>query len=181
MDRRQAIARARRGHQRGFSWLFTAYRGRIFAFVRRTYGLDEARASDALQNTFVRAFNALDQLEDPDRFEPWLLKIARREALRVVTAASGRRETAVEIEVECTRQTQLAEQAELERLRRLIREVAESIEPPEIRETALAYYFGERKTTEALAAELGVPHPTVRKRLHSFRTKLKRRLAEETT
>lgn len=123
MDRRQAIERSRTGDERGFRWLFDTYRGRVFAFVRRTYELDDARAYDALQNTFVRAFNALEQLTDPDRFEPWLVRIARREALRVLSRGPERRDTLIEIEVECTRQTELAEQIEQERLRRIVRQV----------------------------------------------------------
>jgi len=39
-------------------------------------------AQDVLQEAFLQAYNNLGQLADGSRFGPWLLKIARRQALR---------------------------------------------------------------------------------------------------
>lgn len=38
----------------------------------------DAEADDALQETFIRAFQMLDRIEDPDRVRSWLYAIARR-------------------------------------------------------------------------------------------------------
>jgi RNA polymerase sigma-70 factor (ECF subfamily) len=37
----------------------------------------DAEADDALQETFIRAFRKLDNLEDPEQIRPWLYAIAR--------------------------------------------------------------------------------------------------------
>ncbi|MCB9655312.1 MAG: sigma-70 family RNA polymerase sigma factor [Deltaproteobacteria bacterium] len=180
MDRRRAIERARRGDEKGFDWLFHRYRASLFAFIRKTYRLEEAAAADALQNTFIRAFRALGSLEDDDRFEPWMISIARHESLRIIEKRKSDRALPLEADVACERQAQLEQQHDIERLRQLIRDVADSVQPAVIRETAQLYYFSEhRTTTEDLARKLGVPHATVRKRLYAFRAKLKTRLLAE--
>lgn len=43
---------------------------------------DSHLAQDVLQETFLRAYTKLGKLADRSRFGPWVLKIARREALR---------------------------------------------------------------------------------------------------
>ncbi|MBK8010855.1 MAG: sigma-70 family RNA polymerase sigma factor [Deltaproteobacteria bacterium] len=180
MDRYQAIERARQGEEKGFEWLFHRYRGPLFAFIRKTYRLDEPGAADVLQNTFIRAFRALESLQDNDRFEPWLLSIARHESLRLIEKRRMDRALPLEVEAACERQAHLEQQHDLERLRQLIRDIADTVQPAVIRETAQLYYFSEhRTTTEDLAAKLGVPHATVRKRLYAFREKLKTRLLAE--
>ena len=48
---------------------------------------DTHLAQDVLQETFLRAYTKLGKLADRSRFGPWVLKIARREALRVSRGA----------------------------------------------------------------------------------------------
>jgi RNA polymerase sigma-70 factor (ECF subfamily) len=61
-----------------------AYRPLVENFQRAVHGLtfrllsrNGADAEDITQETFVRAFEYLHSLEDPDRFGPWLFQIAR--------------------------------------------------------------------------------------------------------
>jgi RNA polymerase sigma-70 factor (ECF subfamily) len=46
-------------------------------------------AEDAAQNVFLRAFQELKSLQDPERFEPWLFRIARNEAYQVFRRKRG--------------------------------------------------------------------------------------------
>ena len=55
-------------------WLGRAY-GAALACVRHA-----ADAEDVVQESFYRAFRALERLRDPDRFGPWLLQIVRNAA-----------------------------------------------------------------------------------------------------
>ncbi len=54
-------------------------------------------AQDVLQESFLRAYNNLGKLADRSRFGPWILKIARRQAL---LALRKQRDTYVAIETE---------------------------------------------------------------------------------
>lgn len=69
------------GGAEAFSTLVTRYKGmvmgRIAAIVK-----DHHAAEDLAQDTFVRAFRSLAQLEDPAGFASWLGTIARNAALR---------------------------------------------------------------------------------------------------
>jgi RNA polymerase sigma-70 factor (ECF subfamily) len=44
---------------------------------------DHHAAADAAQDAFLLAFRRLDRLSRPDRFGAWLLRIARRESVRI--------------------------------------------------------------------------------------------------
>lgn len=45
---------------------------------------DQDKSMDLLQDTFVKAFNSLEQLKDPDKFTPWVKQIAVNNALQYV-------------------------------------------------------------------------------------------------
>jgi RNA polymerase sigma-70 factor, ECF subfamily len=65
-----------------FEGLCARYRPDVFRFA---LGLarDGAIAEDVVQETFMRAWRAIDSLADPDAARPWLLAIARREHARL--------------------------------------------------------------------------------------------------
>jgi len=75
---------ARQGGEAGaaaFTHLYDRHAGVVLALCRRHTRLgfgDDAEADDALQETFIRAFQMLDRIDDPDRIRPWLYAIARR-------------------------------------------------------------------------------------------------------
>lgn len=71
----QLVQRARAGDERAFETLFSRHHRRIYAIA---YGMlrNEADASDATQETFVRAYRSLHRLEAPGAFGGWLAQIA---------------------------------------------------------------------------------------------------------
>jgi RNA polymerase sigma-70 factor (ECF subfamily) len=160
--------------------LFECDKQVVFRFILGISKLDPDAAQDVLQNTFVRAFRSLDSLREDGAYETWLLTIARREVLRFVSRRKlGTDPIESELEIACEQEERIRESAERERLIDAIRSAAAAVEPESVRETAIRYYLGDPCTTERLAAELGVPHGTVRKRLFLFRKKLRERLQEE--
>lgn len=60
--------------------LFEAEAGRVHALARRLCG--DSDADDLVQDTFLNAFRAIDQLKDPANPRPWLYAIAHRACLR---------------------------------------------------------------------------------------------------
>jgi RNA polymerase sigma factor (sigma-70 family) len=54
----------------------------VIAAVSRRYQLSGADVADVKQTTWMRAFEHLDQLDQPERIGAWLATVARRESLR---------------------------------------------------------------------------------------------------
>jgi RNA polymerase sigma-70 factor, ECF subfamily len=65
-----------------FEGLCARYRPDVFRFAL-WLAQDGAIAEDVVQETFMRAWRAIDSLVDPSAARPWLLAIARREHARL--------------------------------------------------------------------------------------------------
>jgi len=76
MEETDEIRRAQRGDKDAASRLFARHWGTIHAFVLGQIG-DRDRAEDLTQQAFLRAWAKLPQLRQPDRFLPWLRRVAR--------------------------------------------------------------------------------------------------------
>ncbi len=63
---------------------------RLVWWTVRSFRLPESDAEDVVQNTWLRAFEHLDELRDPERASSWLVTIARRECMKVLR--TGKRE-----------------------------------------------------------------------------------------
>jgi RNA polymerase sigma-70 factor (ECF subfamily) len=92
------VRRVLAGEVEAYAGLVARYRDRLARYATHSLG-NRADAEDAVQETFVRAYRALDRCEAPERFGAWLFQIlvnrcrtiggerTRRE--RVVTANPG--------------------------------------------------------------------------------------------
>lgn len=91
------VKAARRGGEAGaeaFARLYDRHAAVVLALCRRHVARGEggdAEADDALQETFVRAFQMLDRVDDPERVRSWLYAIARRVCSERRRAAGRRR------------------------------------------------------------------------------------------
>jgi RNA polymerase sigma-70 factor (ECF subfamily) len=83
-----------RGDDRAFDRLVESCKRDVFALAFR-YGLDESRAEDIAQETFLRVWRARASYQPTARFHAWLLRIAAN--LVVSEARSKRRARAIPI------------------------------------------------------------------------------------
>ena len=60
--------------------LFDLFKGRIMGLCRR-YTRDREEAKDVMQESFVRIFRNINQLEDPEKLDAWLITIAVNTAI----------------------------------------------------------------------------------------------------
>lgn len=67
----------RAGDPKAFEALYNAYYHRLVRFVRQKVRTSEA-AEDIAQESFARAYAAIEGLRDTSRFSPWLTMIAKR-------------------------------------------------------------------------------------------------------
>lgn len=88
----QLVARSRAGEPRAFDQLINRYQRRAVSVAYRLLG-DPHDATEVCQEAYMRAFQRLDTLENPERFRPWLLRIVTNLSLnfRRARAAARRR------------------------------------------------------------------------------------------
>ena len=70
----ELILRAKQGDDQAFNQIVQAYRRRILGTISRLIGRPED-VEDVGQEVFVRLYYSLDQLREPDVFEPWLYRL----------------------------------------------------------------------------------------------------------
>src|SRR5690348_15338908 len=87
------VAEATGGDIESFAELSRRYRNAYTRFAVRMVG-DGDDAEDALQSAFIRAYRALEQCREPERFGAWLYQIVVNEC-RTFAARRARRERKV--------------------------------------------------------------------------------------
>ena len=69
--------------EKGFRLLMAKYKEPIYWHIRRLVGTHD-NAQDAAQETFVRVFRAIAQLDTSSSLSAWIYRIATHEALRLI-------------------------------------------------------------------------------------------------
>jgi RNA polymerase sigma-70 factor (ECF subfamily) len=147
-------------------WNWPQLRAVALREAQRVLGRSDA-AQDAAQETLLRAWRHAGRCRSPDRPEPWLRAIARREALRIVTGAppadplDGLEPLVQDHAEAAARRTDVA---------RAVRSL-----PPHER-YVLARHYWRDMSCEEIARDLACPTGTVKIRLHRARKKLAPRL-----
>lgn len=152
--------------------------------ARRICG--ERDADDLVQDTFLNAFRAIDQLKDPANPRPWLYAIAHRACIRMRRRRSGepaRLETFEELLPQpgptVPDIAALGMNPHRDRLRAEARELVErgiAALPEPFRVPLLLADIAELRLSE-IAAILGLREATVKTRIHRARLKLRHLLA----
>lgn len=73
-----AFAALRRGCRRTQERVYHSYASAAWTLAVRLCGC-ESNSWDVVQNSFIKAFSRIDQLDDPARFGPWLRQIIARQ------------------------------------------------------------------------------------------------------
>jgi RNA polymerase sigma-70 factor (ECF subfamily) len=79
IEDRDLIAKARRGSVDAYNVLVSRWEKRVFNYLLRLVR-DREDALDLSQDVFLKAYQNLKKLEDPERFAAWLFRIAHNEA-----------------------------------------------------------------------------------------------------
>jgi RNA polymerase sigma-70 factor, ECF subfamily len=168
-DDPQLLARVARGDRLAMQALFARHRLRVFRFILR-FLRDEARAEDALAETFVDVWRQAGAFEGRSSVSTWILSIARFKALSIARMrqdapldedyAAGLADEADDPEVEMAKSDKAA----------LLRACLQKLSP-EHREIVDLVYYHEASVEEA-ATIIGIPPATVKTRLFYARQKL---------
>lgn len=86
-DIAELVRRARAGDNGAWNRLIARFDG-MLATIARSYRLTASDIEDVGQITWMRLFESLDRLRQPESLPGWLATTARRECLRLLRAAS---------------------------------------------------------------------------------------------
>jgi len=170
------VARAKTGDDEAFGELVTRHQRAMFA-IARAYFASEADADDAVQEAFVKASEALDQLRDDARFAGWLARITVNECLATLRARTDKMSLAdfastVRLrprlgQVYLTPASLASKSEEADQLKAAIGRL------PEAQRVPVMLHYAAGMTYDQVAAYLDVPYTTVVGRLHTARKALK--------
>ncbi|MCP4568712.1 MAG: sigma-70 family RNA polymerase sigma factor [FCB group bacterium] len=169
------VARSRRGDKTAFGKLVRMHQKKVLRMVvGMTGGLDSAM--DIVQESFIRAYQALDRFEEGQPFYPWVSKIASNLAINYIKKSS--RETSLDNETQQRADGALDPLAQLqidETDRRFMAAVGEL--PTPYRAVFILRSF-EELSYEEIATRLDISPGTVDSRLYRARRILVDKLKE---
>lgn len=133
-------------------------------------------AEDAAQEAFVEAFRCLPSLQEPLAFPGWLRRIVFKQCDRLTRKKQigtlSLRVAIEEVSLDCDPQRALEKQETALQVRDAV-----SALPEHEQSVTLLFYMGQHSQLQ-IAEFLEVPLTTVKKRLHTARKKLKKRISE---
>jgi RNA polymerase sigma-70 factor (ECF subfamily) len=173
-----ALRAARAGDERGFEAIMRATEARLARLAWRILG-DRGEVEEALQETFLRLFRALERYDERHELTAWLYRIAVNVCRDALRRRRRRRIFAPLVEAmglssgEPSTAERLARRSEADRLERLIAAL-----PPKQR-LAVLLRDVEELPTEQVAEILGSSPATVRVQVSKARVKLRAALAAQ--
>ena len=178
MSEANLIEQARQGDEAAWSVLVNQYQELVFRLAYLLLG-DADEAQDVAQETFIRAFFALDRFDQSRPLRPWLLRITanqarnQRRSVGRYLAALGRWRQQADHPVEPSPQDVQLRQWEAQTLWQAIRRLRRADQ-----EIIYLRYFLELSVAETAEAA-GVAPGTVKSRLHRALSRLRNVVTEE--
>jgi len=176
------IERSRRGETEAFEALMAKYANLVGSIAYNIVG-DVHVAGDITQETFLKVFRNLANLEDPRRFKGWLCSIVRTTCVdwlrkeRVRPASLEKiAEDGVEPQGEFLGAVFKQTSTELEELREKILHVVNSL--PRIYQQIILLRHLRKMTYREMSDFLGLPIATIESRLYRARLMLKDKLMD---
>src|ERR671918_1533282 len=93
----QLVFACRRGDQLAWDRLIRRYQRLIYAIPLRA-GLDEDDAAEIFQDVFTTFFQRLNDIEQPEKLQAWLVTTTRRKVLHAVSKVLVRQQSDVNTE-----------------------------------------------------------------------------------
>jgi RNA polymerase sigma-70 factor (ECF subfamily) len=176
-DDQDLVVAARQGKREAFRALYERHRRAVLRLAEAFGGLDDDEVADVVQETFIRAFQALPDLRMPGQFKSWLLSIARH---RCLNHLRGRKlgDRVAEVLGRDADEPPPPAGAELEReqQRQVVRELIEALPEGAEKHTAVLFYLEGELSVREIAEKLGETKSAVGMRLERFRARFKLKL-----
>lgn len=158
--------------QARFDELASAYGADLYRFAMWICG-DDALAKDLVQETYLRAWKALDKLQDRGAAKSWLITILRREYARTFERKVPKFTDVDAVVVPDDNELEPDDRVEVDLLRRSILTLAPKYREPLLLQVVMGYSCAE------ISRELGVSKSAVMTQLFRAREQLKAKLQKD--
>jgi len=163
----QLVLACRRGDQLAWEKLIRRYQRLIYAIPLRA-GLDEDQAAEIFQEVFTTFFQKLNDIEEPERLQAWLVTTARRKTWRTIAKAHARSRPDIEA-VEWTNEAAAVrdetplpdEQLMLLEEQHRIRTAVSLLDERCQKLVQMLFYRAEPPSYAEIAASLGIPEGSI--------------------
>jgi RNA polymerase sigma-70 factor (ECF subfamily) len=183
LDEAVVVAQAREGDVRAFSELVRRYEGKIFRLAQHVTQNRED-AEDVLQETFMKAYEHLDQFQGNSKFYTWIVRIAVNQALMKLRRRKTDRSVSLDETIDTGEDTVVREIAawdenpenrySREELGKILDTAVQSLDPPY--RSVFQLRDIDELSTEETADALGLSVPAVKSRLLRARLQLREKL-----
>ncbi len=160
------------GRQAKFNKLAQDYGADLYRYAMWICG-DDALAKDLVQETYLRAWKALDKLNDIGAAKSWLITILRREYARTFERKVPKFTDVDTVVVPDDRELEPDDRAEIRLLRQGIMELAPKYREPLLLQVVLGY------SCQEISEQLNVSKSAVMTQLFRAREQLKARLQKD--
>ena len=181
------IERAKENDQEALTEIYRYSAPAIYKAVK-VFIKDDDTVNDIIQDTYVKAFTRLDQLQNPDRLMPWLKMIATntakdwlKKSKPVLFSEMGQEDTSDELSFEESIEDEKLDQnpelaADQKEVSRLVMEILDQL--PEDQRLVVGMFYYEEMSVKDIAATLELSENTVKSRLSYARKKIKEQVLE---
>ena len=182
---KELVAQALTGDETAYATLVEKYQNALFHHIRKIVR-DKSEVDDLVQETFIKAFSALESYSTQYAFSTWLYKIAtnhsidflRKKKLRTQSIDKPIKTKEGEMEVELPDTTYRPDRHIVEDQRKtLIQEAIDALPPKYYRVIVLRHQ--QEKTYDEIARELDLPLGTVKAHIFRARELLNKYLREK--
>jgi len=183
VDESTLVAQSRQGDSVSFGELVRRYEAKIFRMAQHVTQNRED-AEDVLQETFMKAYEHLDQFQGNSKFYTWIVRIAVNQALMKLRRRKTDKSVSLDETIDTGEDTIVREIAawdenpeqrfSREELGGILDTAVESLEPPY--RSVFVLRDIEELSTEETADALGLSIPAVKSRLLRARLQLREKL-----
>jgi RNA polymerase sigma factor (sigma-70 family) len=167
----QLLRASATGSKEAFGLVVRRYQALVCSLTYSATG-DVGASEELAQETFIRAWTKLRQLEDPGRFRAWLCTIARNLANTWLRSRRASAAHSLDAAAEQPAVGPAPDEAASAKERQEIVWAAVGGLPSKYREPLVLFYRRQR-SVEQVAADLGLSEDVVRQRLHRGRLLIK--------
>jgi RNA polymerase sigma-70 factor, ECF subfamily len=186
IDESVLLSQAREGDTQAFGEMVRRYEGKIFRLAQHiTQNREDAE--DVLQETFLKAYEHLDQFQGQSKFYTWVVRIAVNQALMKLRRRKTDKSVSLDDTIDTGEDTIVREIAawdenpeqrfSREEIGEILDSAIQSLEPPY--RSVFVLRDMEELSTEETAEALGLSVPAVKSRLLRARLQLREKLTRQ--
>lgn len=177
------VTSAKTGNQQAIENLYICAWQEVSIVIRTMVRTDNDTVQDLVQDTFLKAFNRLEQLDDPAKYHAWIKQIARNTALdylkksKAILFSELYDDDSIPIEIEDEDLSHLPDVAlDKQEAARLLHEILDSL--PQMQLTVISMHYLQEIPVKEIAANLGRSENTIKVQLHKGRKNLELKIRE---